>query len=109
MNKKITYSQPANNANEILALISAPNSKPFYGAVLAFLTSEYQPVTAFGQTAIIVLNQIPSEVKNDCFADVIRVLDGLVQAGLAISRSTTVVRGEYDTVVGSRVDYALPS
>jgi hypothetical protein len=107
MQKKMTYSKPASNAGEILALISTPNSKPFYDAMLSFLTSEYQSVVSFGQSAIIALNQIPSEVKADCYADVIRVLDGLVQAGLAKSRTTMVVQGENEILVGSRVDYAL--
>lgn len=107
MQKKMTYSKPATNADEILAFISTPNSKPFYDAMLGFLTAEYQSVTGFGQSAIIALNRIPSEVKADCYADVIRVLDGLVQSGLAKSRTTMVVQGEHEIVVGLRVDYAL--
>lgn len=109
MNTKVTYSKPASNAAEILKLISTVNSKPFYDATLKFLTNEYQSVSSFGQSAIVALNLIPSEVKADCYADVIRVLDGLVQAGLAKSRTTTVTKGEYEMIVGSRVDYALNS
>ncbi|GGP58889.1 hypothetical protein GCM10009347_26610 [Shewanella algicola] len=103
----MTHSKSASNCAEILALITQPNSKPFYDAVLTFLTDEYQSVSSFTQSAIIALNQIPSQVSVDCYADVIRILDGLVQAGLAKSRMTTIVQGEFETVIGSRVDYAL--
>jgi hypothetical protein len=107
MKTQISHSRPARNTEEILTLISAPGSKPFYDATLAFLTHEYQSVSSFGKAAIVALNNIPSQVETDCYADVIRILDGLVQAGLAKSKMTVVTQGEYETVVGSRVEYAL--
>ncbi|GIU41018.1 hypothetical protein TUM3794_20420 [Shewanella colwelliana] len=45
--------------------------------------------------------------KFDCNTDVIHILGGLVQAGLAKSKQTVFHEGEFERIAESRVEYSL--
>lgn len=105
--EQVHYSTPASNTLEIRQLIMAPNSKPFYDIVLSFLTDDYQHVTEFGSTALKQLQTIPSAAGFDCNADVVHILGGLVQAGLAKSRRITYHEGENQRLCGGVVEYCI--
>lgn len=105
--EEVTYSKQATNTEVIKGLIYSDNSRPFYEAVLALVPGEYKSVKIFGKQALKSLQVIPSEVPSDCLADVVHILDGLLQAGLVKAKYTNYFEGFHDRHAGGHTEYCL--
>lgn len=62
-------------------------------------------VKEFGKECLKELKTIPAANPFDCIADVVHMLDHLVQAGAVESKRVDIREGHHDRLVGARIEY----
>ncbi|CAH1588388.1 conserved hypothetical protein [Vibrio jasicida] len=100
-----TFSKRPEGYHETLEMLKQPNSRPFYDTVLKYAPDTFMNVKEFGKECLKELKTIPAANPFDCIADVVHMLDHLVQAGAVESKRVDIREGHYDRLVGARIEY----